>query len=111
MAVLDPVIGSEQGGRRPVVIIQNDMGNQHAPTVIAVPLTGSTAKPDLPTHARVSCGEGGLWRDSIALCEQVRTLEKSRLGRRLGSLSPQTLRDVEKALGVSLDMTCPSGSN
>jgi len=109
MAELDPVIGSEQGGRRPVVIIQNDLGNLHAPTVIAVPLTGSTAKPDLPTHARIPSGEGGLWRASTALCEQVRTLEKTRLGRRLGSLGPESMRGVERALQVSLDMVCQSG--
>ena len=76
MAELDPVVGSEQGGCRPVLIIQNDMGNLHAPTVIAVPLTGSTNKPALPTHVRVARGEGGLWRESTVLCEQVRTLEK-----------------------------------
>ena len=104
MAGLDPVIGSEQGGFRPVVIIQNDTGNLHAPTVIAVPVTSSAGKPRLPTHAPLAAGEGGLWRDSIALCEQVRTLEKSRLHRRLGSLDGQSLRGVERALKVSLDM-------
>ena len=105
MAGLDPVVGSEQGGTRPVVIIQNDTGNRHAPTVIAVPVTSSGGKPRLPTHALLPSGEGGLWRDSIALCEQVRTLEKSRLGRRLGALGPQSLRAVERALQVSLDIT------
>ena len=105
MAGLDPVVGSEQGGTRPVVIIQNDTGNRHAPTVIAVPVTSSGGKPRLPTHALLPCGDGGLWRDSIALCEQVRTLEKSRLGRRLGALGPQSLRAVERALQVSLDIT------
>ena len=62
MAELDPVVGSEQGGTRPVAIIQNDMGNLHSPTVIAVPLTGSTGKPALPTHVHIPRGEGGLWR-------------------------------------------------
>ena len=61
MAELDPVVGSEQGGTRPVAIIQNDMGNLHSPTVIAVPLTGSTGKPALPTHVHIPRGEGGLW--------------------------------------------------
>ena len=79
MAELDPVVGSEQGGTRPVAIIQNDMGNLHSPTVIAVPLTGSTGKPALPTHVHIPRGEGGLWRESIVLCEQVRTLEKTRI--------------------------------
>ena len=104
MAELDPVIGSEQGGTRPVVIIQNNTGNLHAPTVIAVPVTSSTGKPALPTHAFLPAGEGGLWRDSIALCEQVRTLEKARLGRRLGAVGADALRGIEKALQVSLDI-------
>ena len=106
MAGLDPVIGSEQGGRRPVVIIQNDLGNLHAPTVIAVPLTGSTGKPDLPTHVRIPEGEGGLWRASTALCEQVRTLEKTRLDRRIGMLGAETMRALERALQVSMDIAC-----
>lgn len=104
MAGLDPVIGSEQGGTRPVVIIQNDTGNLHAPTVIAVPVTSSTQKPVLPTHAFLTAGEGGLWRDSIALCEQVRTLEKARLGKRLGTVGADALRGIERALQVSLDI-------
>lgn len=107
MAELDPVVGSEQGGRRPVLLIQNDLGNRFAPTVIAVPLTASRRKPDLPTHVGVAGGEGGLWHDSIVLCEQVRTLEKSRLIKRLGTLSPLRMKAVEAALSVSLDMTCP----
>jgi len=104
IAQLDPVVGSEQGGRRPVIIIQNDRGNLHAPTVIAVPLTASTRKPPLPTHAAIPAGDGGLSRPSIALCEQVRTLEKARLGRRLGAVSQPTLRAIEHAVGVSLDL-------
>ncbi len=105
IAGLDPVVGSEQGGTRPVVIIQNDTGNLHAPTVIAVPVTSSTGKPALPTHAALAAGEGGLWRHSIALCEQVRTLEKARLGRRLGTVSPGALHTIEQALRVSLDIS------
>ena len=109
MAALDPVVGSEQGGRRPVVIIQNDAGNLYAPTVIAVPVTSSAGKPPLPTHAALCAGEGGLWRDSIALCEQVRTLEKSRLYRRLGALDAAAMHGVEKGLQVSLDILPPNG--
>lgn len=109
MAGLDPVIGSEQGGRRPVVIIQNDLGNQYAPTVIVVPLTGSMTKPTIPTHALIPQGEGGLWRNSTALCEQVRTLEKTRLTRRLGALSRESLSAIDRALKVSLDITGPVG--
>jgi len=111
MASLDPVIGSEQGGYRPVVIIQNYTGNLHAPTGIAVPVTSSTGKPAMPTHAPLAAGEGGLWRDSIALCEQVRTLEKTRLYRKLGTLGADSLRAVERALKVSLYMTGPGGQN
>lgn len=105
MAELDPVLGSEQGGRRPVVIIQNDMGNLYAPTVIAVPLTGSPGKPDLPTHVHIPAGEGGLWRASTVLCEQVRTLEKTRLLRRIGALGAPRMREISHALGVSMDMS------
>lgn len=104
MAGLDPVIGSEQGGRRPVLIIQNDRGNRFAPTVIAVPLTTSTAKPSLPTHVLLREGEGGLKHDSTVLCEQVRTLEKTRLLQYLGALPRARLKEVEEALSVSLDM-------
>lgn len=111
MAELDPVVGSEQGGRRPVVIIQNDMGNLHAPTVIAVPLTSSPTKAAMPTHVRVPAGEGGLWRVSTVLCEQVRTLEKTRLLRQLGALGASRMREVDHALSVSLDMICECETN
>lgn len=111
MAALDPVIGSEQGGVRPVVIVQNDAGNLHAPTVIIIPLTASRRKPALPTHAAIPLGEAGLWRPSTALCEQVRTVEKTRLSRHLGTVSPQSLRAIERALQVSLDMPCSCGEN
>ncbi len=104
MARLDPVVGSEQGGRRPVLIVQNDLGNRRAPTVIAVPLTASPRKPPLPTHVRLEMGEGGLRQPSTVLCEQVRTLEKTRLDRRLGTLPPGRLEQVEEALRHSLDM-------
>ena len=104
IAELDPVVGSEQGGRRPVLIIQNDMGNLHSPTVIAVPLTGSTRKPPLRTHVALEAGEGGLSRASVVLCEQVRTLEKTRLKRYLGTLGAQSMKAVERALSVSMDI-------
>lgn len=104
LAELDPVIGSEQGGRRPVLIIQNDMGNLHSPTIIAVPLTGSTRKPALPTHVELQAGEGGLVRPSVVLCEQVRTLEKTRLSKLLGALPAHSMRMVERALEVSMEL-------
>ena len=97
-ADLDPVVGSEQGGVRPVVIIQNDIGNQTSPTVIVVPLTTRLKKPDQQTHVLIAPPEGGLRHPSLVLCEQVRTLEKRRLDRFLGVLSPPTLARVESAL-------------
>lgn len=104
MAQLDPVVGSEQGGIRPVLIIQNDRGNRYAPTVIAVPLTTSLNKPPLPTHVKLEAGEGGLKQTSTVLCEQVRTLEKTRLTRLIGKLGKKQVEAVEKALLCSLDM-------
>ena len=104
MANLDPVVGSEQGGIRPVLIIQNDLGNQHGTTVIVAALTAQPKKPTMPTHVPIPQGEGGLYRDSMVLAEQVRTLEKSRLIRLLGSVSPDMMRRVNHALRVSLDM-------
>lgn len=97
-ADLDPVMGSEQGGVRPVVIIQNDYGNLSSPTVIVVPLTSRLKKPGQQTHVLIEPPEGGLRHPSLVLCEQVRTLEKRRLDRYLGALSDQTLARVEDAL-------------
>lgn len=111
MAGLDPVIGSEQGGHRPVVIVQNNLGNLHAPTVIAVPITSSTAKPNLPTHVRIPAGEAGLWRPSVVLCEQVRTMEKSRLSQRLGALSEGFVEQINQALQISMDIGCKAEEN
>ncbi len=97
--------GGQRAGRIPaVLIVQNDRGNRRAPTVIAVPLTASTRKPPLPTHVRLEAGEGGLRQPSIVLCEQLRTLEKTRLDRRLGRLSSKRMENVEEALRHSLDM-------
>lgn len=104
MANLDPVVGSEQGGVRPVLVIQNDLGNQHGTTVIVAALTAKPKKPAMPTHVSLPSGEGGLWRDSMVLAEQVRTLEKSRLIRLLGTVSPEAMSRVNQALSVSLDM-------
>ncbi len=104
MARLDPVIGSEQGGYRPVLIVQNDRGNRYSPTVIAVPLTSSERKGRLPTHVQLPGGDGVLPKPSVVLCEQVRTLEKTRLTRYMGSLPQEKLKEVEAALSISLDM-------
>lgn len=106
-ADLDPVVGSEQGGIRPVVIIQNDIGNLHSPTVIVAAVTTRTKKTALPIHVPISRAESGLKRDSIVLTEQVRTLEKSRLTRYLGCLTPEAMRRLDAALRASLGANGP----
>ena len=107
-ADLDPVIGSEQGGFRPVLIIQNDLGNRFSPTVIALPLTSKTGKAPLRTHVPLVPPQGGVSRPSIILCEQVRTLDKSRLGRYLGTLRPEKLLLVERALAAAVGQSQPT---
>ena len=97
-ADLDPVVGSEQGGTRPVLIIQNDLGNRFSPTVIVLPLTSKMGKAPLPTHVPLLPPQGGVKKPSIILCEQVRTLEKSRLTLRLGCVGREKMALVEKAL-------------
>ena len=101
-ANLDPVVGSEQGGMRPVIIIQNDLGNRFSPTVIILPLTGKMNKAPLPTHVPLLPPQGGVRRPSIILCEQVRTLEKSRLTHYLGRLTREKMALVEKALAAAV---------
>lgn len=101
-ADLDPVVGSEQGGIRPVLIIQNDIGNLHSPTVIVAAITSQMKKPRLPTHVQVSPGESGLNKPSVILLEQVRTLEKRRLYKYLGRVDAPVMDRVDRALGVSL---------
>lgn len=101
-ADLDPVIGSEQGGVRPVLIIQNDLGNRFSPTVIVLPLTSRMGKTALRTHVPLLPPQGGINRPSIILCEQVRTLEKSRLTTRLGSLNREKMALVDQALSLAV---------
>lgn len=101
-ADLDPVVGSEQGGIRPVVIIQNDIGNQHSTTVIVAAVTTRDKKAHLPVHVFVTAAESGLRKDSVILTEQLRTLEKSRLTRYLGCLTPEAMRRLDRALATSL---------
>ena len=101
-ADLDPVIGSEQGGVRPVLIIQNDTGNLHSPTVIVAAITGRRKKPHMPVHVPISAIESGLAMDSVVLTEQVRTLEKSRLSRYLGHLAVGAMARIDAALDRSL---------
>lgn len=98
IADLNPVIGSEQGGVRPVVIVQNDRGNRFSPTVICAAMTSKLGKSDLPTHVWVSAKDSGLRSDSLVLCEQIRTLEKRRLKSRAGRIDGLALRRVDDAL-------------
>ena len=101
-ADLSPVVGSEQGGIRPVLIVQNDVGNKHSPTVIAAAITSRRYKANLPTHIRIDATQSGLVRDSIILLEQVRTLDKRRLREKMGNLDPADMLRVDRALSVSL---------
>lgn len=101
-ADLSPVIGSEQGGTRPVLIVQNDVGNKFSPTVIAAAITSQRFKTSLPTHIRVNADGCGLAKDSIVLLEQVRTLDKKRLREKMGILDEQDMNRIDRALSVSL---------
>ena len=101
-ACLDPVVGSEQGGIRPVPVIQNDVGNRYSPTVIVLAVTGQVNKARLPTHVPVLAGENGLQKDSVILAEQIRTLDKRRLRERIGSIGPEIMEQVSQALRISL---------
>ena len=101
-ADLSPVVGSEQGGIRPILIVQNDTGNKYSPTVIAAAVTSKMTKAKLPTHIELERGEFGLLKDSVILLEQIRTLDKKRLKERIGELSPVTMHKVNTALLISL---------
>ena len=101
-ADLSPVIGSEQGGLRPILILQNDIGNKYSPTVIAAAITSKLNKAKLPTHIELSSLEYGLEKDSVILLEQIRTLDKSRLKEKISSLSYMKMQEVNKAMLISL---------
>ena len=101
-ACLDPVVGSEQGGIRPVLVIQNDVGNRYSPTVIVLAVTGQMNKTRLPTHVPISCEGTGLVKDSVVLAEQIRTLDKRRLRERIGTLRPEVMDRVSEAVKISL---------
>ncbi len=104
-ADLSPVVGSEQGGTRPVLIVQNDVGNKFSPTVIAAAITSQKYKTSMPTHIRVNADGCGLAKDSIVLLEQVRTLDKKRLKEKMGYLNDTDMTRVDRALSVSLGIT------
>lgn len=101
-ADLSPVVGSEQGGTRPVLIIQNDVGNKFSPTVIACAVTSQLTKAKLPTHIEIRKGQFGLAKDSVVLLEQIRTLDKRRLKECVGALDSATMTRVDRALLISL---------
>ncbi len=101
-ADLSPVVGSEQGGVRPVLVVQNDVGNKYSPTVIVAAITSRLSKAKLPTHIFLPAEEFGLEKDSVVLLEQIRTLDKSRLLHKIGDLGLKNMKEVDKALLVSL---------
>lgn len=103
-ADLSPVVGSEQGGMRPVLIVQNDTGNKHSPTVIAAAITSQVGKARLPTHIELSGQSCGLSRDSVILLEQIRTIDKSRLRERMGRLDEPLMNEVDNAIAVSFGL-------
>ena len=103
-ADLSPVVGSEQGGVRPVLIVQNDVGNRHSPTVIAAAITSKQDKTNLPTHIGIKAGTGGLTRDSVVLLEQVRTLDKKRLREKMGHVEERVMEKVDLAIAVSFGL-------
>jgi mRNA interferase MazF len=103
-ADLSPVVGSEQGGVRPVLIVQNDVGNKHSPTVIAAAITSQRDKNHLPTHIEVEADKCGLAKDSIVLLEQIRTIDKRRLKDKMGELDLNSMDKVDTALSISFGL-------
>ena len=103
-ADLRPVVGSEQGGIRPVLIVQNDIGNRYSPTVIAAAITSQHDKTELPTHIKVNADGCGLTKDSIVLLEQVRTIDKRRLKEKMGTLDDGSMFRVDHALSISFGL-------
>ncbi len=103
-ADLSPVVGSEQGGIRPVLIIQNNVGNRFSPTVIAAAITSQNSKAKLPTHIRLYADNSGLSRDSVVLLEQIRTLDKKRLKEKMGTLNSSDMYKVDEALTISFGL-------
>lgn len=108
-ADLSPVAGSEQGGVRPVLIVQNDVGNRFSPTVIAAAITSQRGKAKLPTHILLDSQTTGLSRDSIVLLEQVRTIDKHRLKERMGRLDSGSMGRVDQALSISFGLDAGNG--
>ena len=103
-ADLSPVVGSEQGGMRPVLIVQNDTGNKHSPTVIAAAITSQINKARLPTHIELGARSFGLTKDSVVLLEQIRTIDKKRLRERMGAIDEELMTRVDNAIAVSFGL-------
>lgn len=103
-ADLSPVVGSEQGGVRPVLIVQNDVGNKYSPTVIAAAITSQQGKTSLPTHIEVSGSTCGLSKDSVVLLEQVRTIDKRRLKEKMGTLPSNDMNKINEAISISMGL-------
>ena len=103
-ADLSPVVGSEQGGIRPVLIIQNDVGNRYSPTVICAAITSQINKAKLPTHIEIDCCKYSLVKDSVVLLEQIRTIDKKRLREKIGHLDGDLMRKINKSLLVSIGL-------
>jgi len=104
-ADLSPVVGSEQGGMRPVLIVQNDTGNKHSPTVIAAAITSQIGKARLPTHIELGAKSYGLSKDSVILLEQIRTIDKRRLKEHMGKLDDDLMTKVDNAIAVSFGLS------
>ena len=103
-ADLDPVRGREQGGRRPVLIVQNDVGNRYSPVTIVAAITSSVAERSYPTEVRLRAGEGGLPKDSAVLLNQIKSIDKDRLEQRLGQLNAVAMGQVDEAIKISLGL-------
>ncbi len=103
-ADLSPVVGSEQGGIRPVLVVQNDVGNKYSPTIIAAAITSQINKAKLPTHIEINAEEYGLAKDSVVLLEQIRTIDKKRLREKIGHLDDELMEKVNEAIGVSFGL-------
>lgn len=101
-ADLNPVVGSEQGGIRPILVLQNDVGNKYSPTIIAAATTSRLTKAKLPTHIMLSSKQTPLPQDSVVLLEQIRTIDKSRIKQKIGELTPQLMQQIDDALLISL---------
>ncbi|WP_313468887.1 type II toxin-antitoxin system PemK/MazF family toxin [Carnobacterium sp.] len=108
-ADLSPVVGSEQGGMRPVLIIQNNVGNHYSPTVIVAAITAKIQKAKMPTHVEVSAEEFGLEKDSVVLLEQIRTIDKQRLKEKVTQLDQQMMGKINEALEISVGLSKTEG--